>query len=76
MHIITSKFSKSLTKDTHFDSYLLIVDEYSKIPKFHGMENITTEEVMDKLDTFQTILGKVYEFRWWGMEIIQTEACM
>ena len=32
--------------------YLLIIDAYSKIPKLYGMENITTEEVMDKLDMF------------------------
>ena len=35
-------------------------------------ENITTEEVMDKLDMFQARFGEVDEFGWWGMEIIQT----
>ena len=40
------------------------------------MENITTGEVMDKLDIFQTILGKVDEFGWGRMEIIQTDAGM
>ena len=37
------------------------------------MENITTEELMDKLDMFQAIFGKVDGFCWWNMEIIQTE---
>ena len=38
------------------------------------MENITTEEVMDKLDMFQARFGKVDEFGWWYMEIIKTDA--
>ena len=29
---------------------------------------------MDKLDMFQAIFGKVYEFGWWYMEIIQTDS--
>ena len=37
-------------------------DDYSKIPKLCGMENITTEEVMYKLDMFQSIFGKIDEF--------------
>ena len=37
------------------------------------MENIITEEVMDKLDMFQEIFGKVDEFGWWDMEIIKTD---
>ena len=37
------------------------------------MENITTEEVMDKLDMFQAIFGKIDEFGIWDMEIIQTD---
>ena len=40
------------------------------------MENITTEEFMDKIDMFQAIFGKVNEFGWWYMEIIQTDANM
>ena len=43
---------------------------YSKIPKFYGMERITTEEVMDKLYMFQARFGKVDEFGWWDLEII------
>ena len=34
------------------------------------MDNITTEEVMDKLDMFQCIFGKIDQFRWWDLEII------
>ena len=55
---------KSLTKDTNFTHCLLIVDAYSKIPKLYGMDNITTEEVMDNLDVFQARFGKVDEFGW------------
>ena len=74
MDIISATSSKVLTKDTTFDNYLLIVDDYSNIPKFYGMENITTEEVMDKLVMFQAIFGKTNEFSWWDMERIQTES--
>ena len=38
------------------------MDAYSKIRKLDGMENITTEEGMDKLDMFQAIFINVYEF--------------
>ena len=37
------------------------------------MENITTEEVTDKLDMFQEIFVKLDEFGWWDMEIIQSD---
>ena len=53
MDTIQSTYPKSLIKDTNFSKYLLIIDAYSKIPSIHGMQNITTEEVMDKLDMFQ-----------------------
>ena len=52
------------------------MDAYSKIPKLYGMENITTEEVTDKLDMFQPIFRKVDDFGWWDMERIQTDAGM
>ena len=52
MDVIPSTSPKSLTNDTNFKNYLLIVDAYSKLPKLYGMENITTEEVLDKLDMF------------------------
>ena len=38
------------------------------------MEKITTEEVMDKLDMFQSRFGKVDEFGWWDLEIISADA--
>ena len=57
MDIIPSTTPKILTSDTTFSNYLLIVDAYSKIPKLYGMENITTEEVMEKLDMFQSRFG-------------------
>ena len=49
MDIIPSTAPKSLTSETHFSNYLLIVGAYSKIPKLYGMDNITAEEVMEKL---------------------------
>ena len=64
MYIIPDTSSKSLTKDTTFDHYLSIVDVYSNIPKHYGMENITPEEVMDKLELFQARFGKLDELGW------------
>ena len=55
MGIIPDTASKHLAKDTTFTNYLLIVDYYSKLPRLYGMESITTEDVMDKLDMFQDI---------------------
>ena len=40
------------------------------------MKNITTEEVLDKLDIFQAIFVKVDEFGCWDTERIQTESGM
>ena len=74
MDIIPSTAPKSLTSDTTFSNYLLIVDAYSKIPKLYGMDKITTEEVMDKLDMFQYIFVKIEEFGWWYLKIISEEA--
>ena len=73
MEIIPDTSSKSLTKDTTFSNDLLIVDAYYRILKLYVMENITTEEVMDKIDIFQAISGKVDEFGWWDMEGIQND---
>ena len=64
MDIITSTPPKSLTSDTHFSNYLFIVDAYSTIPKLYGMDNIKTEEVMDKLDMFQSRFGEIDQFGW------------
>ena len=47
---------------------------YPKIPKLYGMENITTEEFMEKIDMFKERFGKVDEFGWWDIERIQTDA--
>ena len=63
-----------MTSDTTFSNYLLIVGAYSKIPKRYGMEKITTEEVMDKLDMFQSRFGQIDEFVWWYLEIISVDA--
>ena len=59
MVTIPSTSSRSLTKDTTFDNHLLIVEDYYMIPKLYEMENITTEEVMDKLDMLQARFVKV-----------------
>ena len=48
MNIIPSKAPNSLTNDTTFSNYLLNFDAYSKIPILYCMDNITSEEVMDK----------------------------
>ena len=64
MDIIPSTAPKILTSDTTFSYYLFIVDANSKISKLYGMEKITTEEVMDKLDMFQSRFGKIDQFEW------------
>ena len=74
MDVIPSTSPKSLTNDTNFKNYLLIVDAYTKIPKLYGMENITTAEVMDKLDMFQSRFGKIDQFGWWDLERILADA--
>ena len=38
------------------------------------MDNITTEEVMYKLDMFQYIIGKINEFGWYNLERILADA--
>ena len=73
MGIIPSTAPKILTSDTTFSNYLLVVDAYSKIPKLYGMEKITTEEVMDKLDMFQSRFGEIYQFGWWDLERISAD---
>ena len=45
-------------------------DSYSNIPKLYGTDKITTEEVMDKLDMFQSRFGNIDEFGWWDLERI------
>ena len=74
MDIIPSTAPKSLTSDTTFSNQILIIDTYSKIPKLYGMENITTEEVMDKMDLFQSGFGTIDQFGWWDLERISADA--
>ena len=74
MDIIPSTTPKSLTSGTTFSNYLLIVDAYSKIPNLYGMEKITTEEVMEKLDMFHSRFGKTDKFGWWYLERISADA--
>ena len=38
------------------------------------MENITTAEVMDKLDRLQSRFGKINQFGWWDLERISADA--
>ena len=44
------------------------------ITKIYGMEKITTEEVMDKLDMFQSRFGIIDQFGWWDLERISADA--
>ena len=74
MDIIPSTSPKSLTSDTTFSDYLLIVDAYSKIAKLYGMDNVTTEEVMEKLYMFLSRFRKIDQFRWWDLERISADA--
>ena len=74
MDVIPSTAPKSLTNDTNFKNYLLIVDAYYKIPKLYGIENIITEEVLDKLDMFRSRFGKIDQFGWWDLERISADA--
>ena len=40
----------------------------------YGREKITTEEVMDKLNMFQSRYGKIDELGWWYLERISADA--
>ena len=46
---------------------------YLNIQTLYEMENITTEEVMDKPDMFQKRCLKVDEFVLWDIDRIQTD---
>ena len=74
MDNIPATAPKSLTSDTTFSNYLLIVNTYSKIPRFYGMDRITTKKVIDRLDIFQCRFGKMDKFGWWYLEIIPADA--
>ena len=54
MDIIPSTAPNVLAIGTNFSNNLLIAYAYSKIKKMYGMEKISTEEVMYKLDMFQS----------------------
>ena len=47
-----------LASETTFSNDLLIFGVHFKITKLYGTEKITTEEVMDKIDMFQSRFGK------------------
>ena len=64
MDIISSTAPKSLTSVTTSSNDLLIFDVYSKIPKLYGTEKITTEEVMNKLNMFQSRFVKIDKLGW------------
>ena len=66
--------TKCFTSDTTFSNYILIVDTYSKVPKLYGMYIISTEEVMDELDMFQSRFVKIDEFGWWDLEIVSSDS--
>ena len=74
MDIIPSTTPKCLTSDTKISNYLIIFDAYPKIPKLYGMDKLSTEEVMDKLDMFHSRSGKIDEFGWWDLKIISADA--
>ena len=38
------------------------------------MKKTTTEEIMDRLDMFQSRFGKIDEFGWWDLERISGDA--
>ena len=38
------------------------------------MDKIITEEVMDKLDMFQSRFGKIDKFGWWDLESISANS--
>ena len=59
MDVIPAIAPKWLTCETTSSQNLLIAHALSKIPKLYGMDKITKEEVMDKLDMFQSRFGKI-----------------
>ena len=59
MDIIPATAPKRFKNNTKISNYLLTVDAYSKILKLYGMEKVSTEEMMDKLNMLQYIFGKI-----------------
>ena len=74
MDIIPALALKRFTSDTNFSNYILIDNAYSKIPKLYGVDKITTEEVTDKLDMFQSRFRKIDGFGRWDLEGIAENA--
>ena len=74
MDIIPSTAPKTLTVSFKKPNYLLIVDAYSKIPNIYRMEKVTTEQVMDNLDMFQSRFGKIDDIGCWNVDIISANA--
>ena len=70
MDVIPETSPKQLIRETTFSNHILIVDAYSKIPKLYGMERITTEELIYKLDMLQSRFGKIDKSGWWSLEVI------
>ena len=70
----TNHISQKFNKNANFSNYLLIVDDYYNIWKLYEMKNITTEEVMNKLNMFQARLWKVDKCFCLYMERIQTDS--
>ena len=52
MEIIPATYNLFLRSETTFSKYIVILDLYLKTPNIYGVEMITTELVMDKLDMF------------------------
>ena len=59
MDEIPSTSTNVFRSDTTFSNYILIFDAYSKIPKLYGIDKISAEKFMDKLDMFQSRFGKI-----------------
>ena len=74
IYIVPSTAPKSLAIYKTCSNYCLSVDAYYNIPKLYGMKKIKTEEVMDKLDMFQSRFWKIDQFGWWDLEIISSYA--
>ena len=66
---ITQTFDKK-----HNFSYILTIDAYSNISKRYGIEKVTTEEVLDNLNIFQSRSGKIENFGLWDLERISADA--
>ena len=73
MDIIPETEPLFLTSETTFLIIFSLL-MHTKPPKIHGMYRIITEEVMDKLDMFQSRFGKIDKFGYWDLEIIPAGA--